>query len=100
MTFTAPARAPGTTGDVDPVDYDLPVAPYVQVAAQIRALVESGAIPAGGKIPSESRIVQETGVARSTARRAVRLLRDEGIVVTAPGYGSYARHLPGDHALG
>lgn len=81
---------------MDLVDYDLPVAPYVQVARQVQAMIESGEIPAGGKIPSESRIVQETGVARSTARRAVRLLRDEGLVVTAPGFGSYARHLPGD----
>lgn len=81
---------------VDPVDYDLPVAPYVQVARQVIAMIESGEVPAGGKIPSESRIVQETGVARSTARRAVKLLRDEGWIVTAPGFGSYSKHLPGE----
>ena len=79
-----------------PVNPDLPVAPYKQVAAQIRAMIEDGSIRPGGKIPSETRITQETGVARSTARRAVKLLREEGIVVTAAGFASYAYHLPGE----
>ncbi len=79
-----------------PVNPDLPVAPYKQVAAQIRAMIEDGSIQPGGKIPSETRITQETGVARSTARRAVKLLREEGIVVTAAGFASYAYHLPGE----
>lgn len=79
-----------------PVDRDLPVAPYVQVARQVQAMIESGEVAPGGKIPSEQRIVQETEVARSTARRAVALLRDQGLVVTAAGFASYAYHLPGE----
>jgi len=31
----------------------------------------------------------ETGVARTTARRAVKVLRDEGLVITYGGRGSY-----------
>ena len=31
----------------------------------------------------------EFGVARETARRAVTLLREEGLVVTVPGMGTY-----------
>jgi DNA-binding GntR family transcriptional regulator len=36
----------------------------------------------------------ETGVARSTARRAVALLREQGVVYTVAGRGSYAGASP------
>jgi GntR family transcriptional regulator len=35
--------------------------------------------------------VQEYGIARGTARRAVEVLRDEGLVITVQGRGTYVR---------
>jgi DNA-binding GntR family transcriptional regulator len=71
------------------IDYDAPDPPSRQIAGRIRGAIEAGELQPGRKIPSETDIVQAIGVARSTARRAVALLRAEGTVVTVPGRGTY-----------
>jgi len=71
------------------IDYDAPEPPHRQIAAWLRARIESGELQPGRKIPSETDIMGETGVARTTARRAVKVLRDEGLVITYGGRGSY-----------
>lgn len=76
------------------IDYEGPVSPHRQIAAWIQSLIESGEYPPGRRIPSETDIVGETGVAKTTARRAVKLLREEGWVVTVPGRGSYVAQAP------
>lgn len=43
----------------------------------------------GRPIPSETRLMQEHGVARLTARKAVRVLADEGLVEVVRGRGAY-----------
>ena len=75
------------------MDYD-PLAPiprYRQIAAILRARIESGELQPERPIPSEAQIEQEFGVARATARHAVAVLRDEDLVVTVPGMGTYVR---------
>jgi DNA-binding GntR family transcriptional regulator len=42
-------------------------------------------------VPSETQLPQEFGIARGTARKAIALLRDEGLVITVQGRGSYVR---------
>jgi GntR family transcriptional regulator len=74
------------TGRVDP-ESATPV--YLQVAAFIRARIESGELQPDRPVPSESTIEQEYGVARGTARKAIAVLRDEGLVITVKGRGSY-----------
>lgn len=64
---------------------------YRQLAAVLRRRIESGELQPGRAIPSEATLVQTYGVARGTARKAVEALRDEGLVVTVPGRGSYVR---------
>jgi GntR family transcriptional regulator len=71
------------------IDYDAKERPYEQIAAWIRERIRSGDLPSGRKIPSETSIQQETGAARTTIRRAVKLLRDEGLVETVPGHGTF-----------
>jgi GntR family transcriptional regulator len=45
-------------------------------------------------IPSESTLMQRYGVARETARKAVRVLVAEGLVYVVQGRGAYvARHV-------
>lgn len=41
-------------------------------------------------MPSVKRLRQEYGVAETTARKAVALLRDEGLVETVMGWESFA----------
>lgn len=61
---------------------------YRQIADLLRARIQSGQIKPGELLPFEGRIAQEHGVGRVTARAALRVLRDEGLVVTERGYGT------------
>jgi GntR family transcriptional regulator len=71
------------------IDYEAPEPPHRQIAAWLRAKIQSGEYPPGRRIPSEKDIMDLSGVARTTARRAVALLRDEGLVVTTQGRGTH-----------
>jgi DNA-binding GntR family transcriptional regulator len=62
---------------------------YVQVVQIIRARIESGKLKPNRPIPSEAQMEQEFGIARETARKAVALLREEGLIVTVRGRGSF-----------
>ena len=62
---------------------------YVQVANILRARIESGQLVPDRPVPSESQLQQEFGVARGTARKAIAMLREQGLVVTVKGRGSY-----------
>ncbi|HEY5986415.1 MAG TPA: winged helix-turn-helix domain-containing protein [Streptosporangiaceae bacterium] len=64
--------------------------PYRQIAAWLRARIEAGEFRAWlDPLPSEKDLVGLFGVARDTARRAVQVLRDEGLVITVPQCGTY-----------
>jgi GntR family transcriptional regulator len=76
---------------MDRYDPLAPVPRYQQIAAIIRQRILSGQLQPDRPIPSEAGIMQEFGVARATARHAVELLREEGLVVKVPGLGTYVR---------
>ena len=71
------------------IDHEGPTPLYVQVADAIQARIEVGDLLPNRPIPSENQLVQEYGVARGTARKAIQLLRDRGLVVTVVGRGTY-----------
>jgi DNA-binding GntR family transcriptional regulator len=73
------------------VDHMDPTPLYVQLANILRVMIESGQLEPRAPLPSESYLQQEHGVARGTVRSAVRILRDEGLVVTITGRGSFVR---------
>lgn len=64
---------------------------YVQLADILRAMVQSGELQPRSPLPSESYLQQEHGVARGTVRMAVGILREEGLVVTIAGRGTFVR---------
>lgn len=70
------------------IDPTGPVAPYRQIAEIIRKRIRSGELPSGARI-TESEITEAYEVARNTARRALAVLRDEGLIMTVPQRGSY-----------
>jgi GntR family transcriptional regulator len=71
------------------IDHDGPTPLYVQVADAIGARINRGELPPNRPIPSENQLVQEYGVARGTARKAIELLRDRGLVTTVVGRGTF-----------
>jgi DNA-binding GntR family transcriptional regulator len=62
---------------------------YVQVAEILRTRIESGELVPDRPVPSEAQLQQEFGVARGTARKGIALLREQGLVVTVRGRGSF-----------
>jgi len=74
-----------------PIKIDLlsPEPSYLQLAAILRKRIESGEIPPEHPLPSLTFLVQETGLAVGTVRKAIKVLSDEGLVVTVPGRGSF-----------
>ena len=71
------------------IDRDGPTPVYLQLAAILRARIEAGDYPPGRALPSETTLMQEHGLARETVRKAVRVLRDEGLVQIVQGRGAY-----------
>jgi GntR family transcriptional regulator len=71
------------------VDPDSPTPLYVQVAAILRARIASGELTT--RLPSLRTITQEYGVSHVTAEKSVQLLREEGLVVTVVGRGTYVK---------
>ena len=75
------------TGDrIDPLG---PLPPYRQIAAILLRRIESGQYPPDTRIPTESELVEAFEVARTTARRAIAVLREEGLIYTVSQRGSY-----------
>lgn len=71
------------------IDHDGPTPLYVQVADAIGARINRGELQPNRPIPSENQLVQEYGIARGTARKAIELLRDRGLVTTVVGRGTF-----------
>ncbi|MBV9025295.1 MAG: winged helix-turn-helix transcriptional regulator [Streptomycetaceae bacterium] len=68
---------------------------YEQVADLIAADIASGRLPKGARLPNERDLGKEYGgVAPGTARRAVRELRERGLVVTLPNRGTFVVDTP------
>lgn len=61
---------------------------YRELAALLREQITSGRLRPGARIPSEQDLRQAYGVARETARSAMRELAGEGLIVVRHGYPS------------
>ncbi|HEY7431910.1 MAG TPA: winged helix-turn-helix domain-containing protein [Streptosporangiaceae bacterium] len=64
---------------------------YMRVAEGIAGQIETGELRPGDKLPAEHAIAAEYGVAYSTARRAMKELRDRGLIETIWGKGTFVR---------
>jgi GntR family transcriptional regulator len=62
--------------------------------------VESGELGAGRLLPSESELSRAHAVSRVTVRRALELLRDEGLIDARQGFGWFVATDPVRQALG
>ncbi|MBB2748999.1 GntR family transcriptional regulator [Microbispora sp. NBRC 16548] len=70
------------------IDYDPTRPKWVQIYEVVRARIESGEYPPRYLI-SEVQMEGEFGVARVTIRKVTAKLREDGLIVTTPGMGSF-----------
>jgi GntR family transcriptional regulator len=67
---------------------------YQRIADELRAAITAGSIRPGDRIPSERELARRYGTTHMTVRQAVGLLKDEGLVVTRQGLGSFVGSRP------
>jgi DNA-binding transcriptional regulator YhcF (GntR family) len=77
--------------EVMSLDPDDPRPPYLQVANALRAAILTKQFAAGDKLPSGHDLAKHYGVARMTVQQALRVLRDEGLIVSRQGSGVFVR---------
>lgn len=61
-----------------------------EVAVALTARVRSGEWPRGTKLPSEPELARILGVSRNTVREAIGVLREQRLVTTRQGIGTFA----------
>ncbi|MGE5541929.1 MAG: GntR family transcriptional regulator, partial [Bacillota bacterium] len=64
---------------------------YLEAAEHIRQRIVRGVYGRGERLPSETELSAELSVSRSTLREALRLLEDEGLIMSRRGAGSFVR---------
>lgn len=73
------------------LDPDDPRPPYQQVANALRAAILTRKFAPGEQLPSGNELAKRYGVARMTVQQAIRILRDEGLVIGRQGSGVFVR---------
>jgi DNA-binding GntR family transcriptional regulator len=64
---------------------------YLKIAAALRDRIREGELKPGDKLPSEAAVSTEFGVARGTAREALKQLETDGLVDALPAVGRMVR---------
>lgn len=65
---------------------------YMQMADHIAERISKGDLRPGARLLGERDLAEEYGVANLTARRAVRELRERGLVITLPAKGTFVAY--------
>ncbi|MFF3356637.1 GntR family transcriptional regulator [Streptomyces sp. NPDC002917] len=62
---------------------------WQRIAADLERRITAGEIPKGGQLENERQLADDYKVSAGTVRRAVRELRERGLVATLPAKGTY-----------
>jgi len=76
---------------VESLDPDDPRPPFQQVANVLRAAIRTRRFEPGDQLPSLSELSKTYSVSLMTVQKALGLLRDEGLVISRQGKGSFVR---------
>jgi DNA-binding GntR family transcriptional regulator len=76
------------------IDPTAKLPPYRQLAQIVIERIESGDYPVDVRLPSEADFMEEFELGRSTVRRAIAWLRDQGLVETVATRGTYPLRRP------
>ncbi|TFE53188.1 GntR family transcriptional regulator [Streptomyces sp. ICN441] len=81
------------------VSPDDPRSAYAQVADDLRQRIATGVVKAGQRLDGNAKLAEQYGVAAMTVRHALDILRDEGLIVSQQGRGTFvANDPPGEEA--
>jgi DNA-binding GntR family transcriptional regulator len=66
-----------------------PVPPYLQLAGIIRSQIETGELAPGQQLPSALTLASTYQVSAPTVKKALAVLKNEGLVMGVAGYGTF-----------
>jgi DNA-binding GntR family transcriptional regulator len=69
------------------IDHDSPTPLYLQLAALLREQIRDGTLT--GRVPSVKTLSQQHEISHITAEKALAVLKDEGIVHSVIGKGTF-----------
>lgn len=79
-----------TVPDSDPAfNPDSAVPLYEQVAEHVAAQIQAGKLVSGQRLPAERDLADQWGIGYQTVRRAMRELRERGLIVSRIGKGTF-----------
>ena len=78
------------------VDLEGPEPLYEQIARILGARIADGTYAPRRRVPSEAAICEEFNVSRPTARAALQLLIQRGLIITVRGKGSFVVEHPAE----
>jgi DNA-binding GntR family transcriptional regulator len=81
---------------IDQASYE-PV--YRQLARILRDQIRTGELRPGAALPSEAALSQTFGVGRDAVRDALASLRNDGLVITTRGLGTFVREPAADRTV-
>lgn len=73
---------------------ELPPYRWQEIARDIAEQIRSGRLPVGARLPGERLLCEEYGAALGTVRRAVRDLKEQGVIGVVPAKGTYVLKKP------
>ena len=89
-----------TSSPIRPLDPADRTALHQQAAAQIRRAIAEGQVAPGERLPPAGDLAAVLGVNRNTVLRALRLLREEGLLEFRRGRGITRHRRPPGHRSG
>ncbi|MEO3855612.1 GntR family transcriptional regulator [Acrocarpospora sp. B8E8] len=96
MSVPAKDEQPSWLAACAEIDRDAPIKVFRQIANILGASIKAGELAAGMQVPSESELCRRFGVVRETARRALRELHEEGVIVFSRGRRYYVASADGE----
>ncbi|GAA2994742.1 GntR family transcriptional regulator [Kitasatospora albolonga] len=83
---------------LEPVAADAGQPPYVLAQQAIQHAVATGAFGPGRRLPSERHLCEQLGISRSTLRRTLKALEEQGLVESSERRGWRVRQIGHSHA--
>lgn len=71
------------------VERGMAIPPSRQIAASLREKIASGEYPPGAALPAIMALAGQYGVTTNTIRKALGILREEGLIESVAGYGTF-----------
>lgn len=68
---------------------------YMRVMSHLQTKIRTGILAEGARLPSEQELEREYRVSRTTVRKALNLLANEGLIFIRQGQGSFVRAATG-----